>query len=145
MPLIRRFKKADLEKVYRISDISLKEEYPRELFISIQELWNQGFLVVEISNEVVGFICGVVENSKTSRILMLAVHPFYRNRGLGGEILKNFIEVSSNRGLSKVTLEVRVSSESVITFYQKRGFQLAGRLEDFYTDGEDGFKMVRYL
>jgi len=145
MPLIRRLKKEDLEKVQNIADISLEEEYNRELFITIKELWNDGFLVHEINGEVTGFVCGIILDSETVRVLMLAVHPFYRNRGIGSELLQRFMEVSSSIGTSKVVLEVRVGSRKAIKFYQKRGFQIVERLEDFYTNGEDGYQMVRYL
>jgi len=143
--LIRRLKKEDLEKVQNIADISLNEEYNRELFVTIKELWNDGFLVCEISGEVTGFICGIILNSKTVRVLMLAVHPLYRNRGIGSELLQRFMEVSSSIGTNKIVLEVRVGSNKAIEFYQKRGFQIVERLEDFYTNGEDGYQMVRYL
>ncbi len=143
--MIRRFKKEDLERVQNIADISLKEEYNRELFITIKELWNNGFLIHEISGEITGFICGIIQDPETVRVLMLAVHPFYRNRGIGSELLQRFMEVSSSIGTSKIVLEVRVGSTKVIKFYQKRGFQIVKRLEDFYTNGENGYQMVRYL
>ncbi|MEF8832700.1 MAG: GNAT family N-acetyltransferase [Candidatus Thermoplasmatota archaeon] len=145
MPLIRRFKKGDLEKVQNIADISLEEKYNRELFITIKELWNDGFLVHEISGEVTGFICGVILDSENVRVLMLAVHPLYRNRGIGSKLLQRFIEVSSSVGANKIVLEVRVGSRRTIEFYQKRGFQFMERLKNFYTDGENGYQMVRYL
>ncbi len=145
MAIIRRFKKQDLDQVERIADISLKEEYERELYISIQELWRDGFLVHEMSGRITGFICGIKKDPETARVLMLAVHPFYRNQGIGSELLKNFVQMSSSSGANKVSLEVRVGNERTVNFYKKRGFQIVGRLEDFYTDGEAGFKMVRYL
>lgn len=145
MALIRRLKKDDLEKVQDIADISLKEEYNRELFITIKELWDDGFLVYEMNGEVTGFICGIILDSESVRVLMLAVHPLYRNRGIGSELLQRFTEVSSSIGANKILLEVRVGSKNVIQFYQKRGFQIVELLEDFYTNGEDGYQMVRYL
>ncbi len=145
MALIRKFKKEDLQKVRNIADISLEEEYNRELFITIKELWNNGFLVYEINGDITGFICGIILDSESVRVLMLAVHPMYRNRGIGSELLQRFIEVSSSIGVKKIVLEVRVGSRKVIEFYQKRGFQITERLEDFYTNGEDGYQMVKYL
>ncbi len=145
MAIIRRFNREDLEKVERIADISLKEEYTRELYISIHKFWRDGFLVHEMSGEVTGFICGMKEDAKTARVLMLAVHPFYRNQGIGSNLLENFIEVSSSSGANKITLEVRVGNQRTINFYKRRGFQMVSRLDDFYTNGEAGYKMVRYL
>lgn len=145
MPLIRRFKKEDLEKIQNIADISLEEKYNRELFITIKELWNDGFLIYESSGKIIGFICGIILDSESVRVLMLAVHPAYRNRGIGSELLQRFIEVSSSIGANKIVLEVRVGSRRAIKFYRKRGFQIMERLANFYTDGEDGYQMLRYL
>jgi len=145
MPLIRRFKKEDLKEVQNIADISLKEVYDRNLFITIKELWQNGFRVYEISGEVAGFICGTILDSRSVRVLMLAVHPIYRNRGIGTELLQRFTEISLSIGATKIVLEVRISSKKAIRFYQKRGFQIVKTLEDFYTDGENGYQMVRYL
>ncbi len=145
MPLIRRFKQEDLEKVQNIADISLEEKYDRELFITIKELWNDGFLIHKISGEITGFICGIILDSESVRVLMLAVHPVYRNRGIGSKLLQRFIEISSSTGANKIVLEVRVGSRKAIKFYRKRGFQIMERLKNFYTNGEDGYQMVRYL
>ncbi len=145
MPLIRRFKKEDLEEVQNIADISLKEVYDRTIFITIKELWKEGFLVHEINGDVTGFICGIVLDSMSVRVLMLAVHPTYRNRGIGSELLGRFTEVALSIGANKIVLEVRIGSRKAIKFYQKRGFQIINLLEDFYTDGEDGYQLVRYL
>ncbi|MEF8873563.1 MAG: GNAT family N-acetyltransferase [Candidatus Thermoplasmatota archaeon] len=142
---MRTFNRDDLEEVHEIASLSLKEEYPQELYLSIKKTWKEGFLVADISGDVVGFICGIKEEIHRSRILMLAVHPLYRNRGIGSKLLKHYIEMSSRSGFKSVTLEVRVSHTSTIKFYQKRGFQILDRLESFYTNGEDGFKMIRYL
>lgn len=142
---VRRSRRDDLEKVYHIADISLDEDYTGELFIAIKEMWGDGFLVYEVNGDVVGFICGTILDQESVRILMLAVHPLYRNRGIGSELLQTFVEVSSSRGVKRIVLEVRVSSSKAIKFYQKRGFKVTNKLEDFYTNGEDGYKMVRYL
>ncbi|MFW5945929.1 MAG: GNAT family N-acetyltransferase [Candidatus Natronoplasma sp.] len=142
---VRRTKRDDLKKVHKIADISLKEDYTGELFIAIKEVWEEGFLVYEMNGKVVGFICGTILDEKSVRILMLAVHHLYRNQGIGSELLQRFVEVSSSMGGKRIVLEVRVSSSKAIKFYQKRGFKVTEKIEDFYTNGEDGYKMVRYL
>jgi ribosomal-protein-alanine N-acetyltransferase len=38
---------------------------------------------------------------------------------------------------------VRISNDEAIHFYKRYGFEIAGVLEKFYTDGEDGYKMIR--
>ncbi len=135
----------DLDEVYNIAALSLKEKYPKDLYLSIDRAWKHGFFVADVDGKTIGFICGIKEQEDISRVLILAVHPLYRNCGIGSELLKKFIEVSSNQGVTKVTLEVRTNNTKTILFYQKRGFQVVATLDSFYTDGEDGYKMIRYL
>ncbi len=145
MHTLRRFMNDDLNRVHKIASISLKERYPPELYLTIYRSWSEGFIVAEANGEVVGFICGIKEDEMTSRVLILAVHPLHRNRGIGSDLLKHFIEISSNFGANKVILEVRVNNSRTILFYKKRGFKVVDRLEHFYTDGQDGYRMTRYL
>ncbi len=145
MSPVRISKREDLERIHQIARMSLEEEYTGELFVAIMEMWNEGFLVYEVNGEIIGFICGTIVDQDSVRVLMLAVHPLYRNRGVGSELLQRFVEVSSSLGVKRIILEVRVSSSKAIKFYQKRGFQITEKLKDFYTNGENAYKMARYL
>jgi ribosomal-protein-alanine N-acetyltransferase len=44
-----------------------------------------------------------------------------------------------------VTLEVRVSNQAAIRFYERMGFQLTGRVSGYYTNGEDAFRMHLFM
>ncbi|MFW6176185.1 MAG: GNAT family N-acetyltransferase [Thermoplasmatota archaeon] len=145
MVYIRKFTKSDVNQISEIAQISLKESYDEELYIAIHNYWPEGFLVASLDSYIFGFISGVIVSKDTSRILMLAVRPSHRNKGIGSNLLQNFIEKSAQKGMKKITLEVRVSSEKAISFYRKKGFHPLGIIEDFYTDGESCVKMVKYL
>ena len=56
-----------------------------------------------------------------------------------------FLRECSMRGLGTIELEVRKSNVPAIEFYTRYGFAIANLLPRFYTDGEDGFKMMRHL
>ena len=142
MVLIRNFKRKDIEEVIYIAEISLTETYSDELFYSIYNAKNTIFLVAEINNTVVGFLSSIY-NSKNARLLMLAVHPFYRRRGIGSELMDSFLQLCISKGIKRITLEVRPSNTDAITFYRKRGFITTDILDDFYTDGEKAIKMVK--
>jgi len=47
--------------------------------------------------------------------------------------------------LASERVEVRISNEEAIRFYKRYGFDVAAVLPKFYTDGEDGFKMVKHF
>jgi ribosomal-protein-alanine N-acetyltransferase len=80
-----------------------------------------------------------------ARILMFAVSTGMRRRGIGRQMMDAFLQACAMRGLRRIELEVRTSNEEAIRFYKRYGFELAGVLPKFYTDGEDGYKMIRHL
>jgi len=56
-----------------------------------------------------------------------------------------FVQVCAMRGIRQIDLEVRISNDDAIRFYKTYGFEIAATLEKFYTDGEDGYKMIKRL
>jgi [ribosomal protein S18]-alanine N-acetyltransferase len=72
-----------------------------------------------------------------AHITLLAVHPDYRQQGLGQVLLLGLLSAAYQRGLERATLEVRVSNSSAIALYQKFGFQTAGHRRRYYSDPEE--------
>ncbi len=141
----RNFKMGDLKEVQKIAKLSLYESYSLDVFILIDQAFNCEFIVHSIGGEVAGFINGVITSEDGARILMLAVHPSWRRRGIGSSLLDTFVANASRRGMKKITLEVRPSNDNAIEFYMARGFEPVGTIDNFYTDGERCINMVRYL
>jgi [ribosomal protein S18]-alanine N-acetyltransferase len=77
-------------------------------------------------------------------IIFLAVHPNYRQRGLGLAMVLGLLERAVGRGANYATLEVKASNQAAIALYQKLGFTIAGRRSHYYEDtGEDALVMWR--
>ncbi len=145
MILIRAFSPTDIPAVMKIVSESLGETYPPSLYLTIHNLWREGFLVLLEDDRIVGFVAAVPSGGKVARILMLAVSPEFRRRTLG---LKLMNELNSNciqRDIDTVILEVRKSNLEAITFYEKQGFSVYGEIHEFYSNGEDAYKMMRVL
>lgn len=70
-------------------------------------------------------------------IMTIAVHPQHRRRGLGTLLLLDIFEQARERGVRRLTLEVRVSNVAAQRLYQAFGFHLEGRRLGYYGDGED--------
>lgn len=145
MPVIRPFRMSDIREVISISRITLREDYPEDLYISISDSWNGVFLVALENTSVVGFINGLMENDGVCRVLMLAVRPDRYRRGIGGMLLSDMVKIFERNGSDRIILEVRPSNLNAIDFYRKRGFKSVGIIKDFYNDGEDGIRMIKYL
>jgi [ribosomal protein S18]-alanine N-acetyltransferase len=77
-------------------------------------------------------------------IILLAVHPYYRQRSLGLAMVLGLLDLAVRRGANYATLEVKASNQAAIALYKKQGFTIAGRRPHYYEDtGEDALIMWR--
>jgi [ribosomal protein S18]-alanine N-acetyltransferase len=71
-----------------------------------------------------------------AELLLLAVEPNSRGRGIGRQLLANFIADARSAGASRVHLEVR-DGNPAIQVYEAAGFEQANRRRNYY-HGRDG-------
>jgi ribosomal-protein-alanine N-acetyltransferase len=64
-------------------------------------------------------------------LLLIAVAPEHRGRGLGKQLLEQVLEDARGRGAERVFLEMRFNNPAV-ELYQKMGFVPIGRRKDYY-------------
>lgn len=145
MLVTRQFSPTDIPHVIRIVNESLGESYPPSLYLTIHNLWQEGFLLAVEDGKPVGFVAAVPTGGKVARILMLAVLKERRRRSLGRSLMQALYASCASRGIDTVILEVRKSNRQAINFYQKEGFETFGEIKGFYSDGEDAWKMMKVL
>ena len=66
-----------------------------------------------------------------AELLLLAVLPERHRRGVGRNLLEDFLARSRNCGLSKVHLEVRDGNPATV-MYRQGGFEAVGRRRNYY-------------
>ncbi len=94
-------------------------------------------------NDLIGFVAGDVKRlSNTGWIATICVHPDYRDRGLGGRLLKVCEE---GMGMPKVKLSVRESNITAIGMYRRHGYEQVGVWKRYYRGGENGIVMEKIL
>ena len=71
-----------------------------------------------------------------AELLLLAVVPDRQGRGIGRQLLDEFVEHARGAGATRVHLEVREGNPAV-AMYRRAGFAPAGRREKYYR-GDDG-------
>ena len=142
---IRPFIPNDIPAVASIVREALRENYPTSLYLDIHRWWRDGFLIADLDGQPVGFIAAVVSAEGQARVLMFAVAAGFRDRGIGTQLMNVFIPKCAERGIRKIELEVRKSNERGIQFYRRYAFEIGFLMPAFYTDGEDGYKMIRML
>lgn len=79
-------------------------------------------------------------------VMLVAVHPAWRRRGLGGRIMAALLDEARDRGCSLATLELRASNAAALALYRSFGFLEQGRRSGYYPDnGEDALILSRDL
>lgn len=71
-----------------------------------------------------------------SELLLLAIRPELRRRGIGGALLRSVIGDARDRGATMMHLEVRANNDAV-ELYRRAGFTKLGERRDYYR-GNDG-------
>lgn len=93
------------------------------------------------SNRVVGY-GGFWFSRGEAHVSTIAVHPGYREQGLGELLLLAMIRRGVFLRASFISLEVRVSNTHAINLYHKYGFSCFGVKHGYYRDnGEDAYDM----
>ena len=71
-----------------------------------------------------------------SELLLIAVSPEHRRRGIGRGLLHNFLDHAHSDGITRAHLEVR-DGNPAIHMYRRAGFEPIGRRRNYY-HGPDG-------
>ena len=104
---------------------------------------NAEYLIAELDGKIIG-CAGAEIDSDAAEIETFAVDPDCQQQGIGSKLFVNLLAAVKVRGASVVYLEVRPSNAPAIKLYEKFGFRLVSRIEDFYHD-EDALIMLRNL
>lgn len=143
--LIRRFSPSDVQSITQIVKRSLGETYPPSLYLTLHNLWSDGFLVLEDGGRVLGFVAAVESEKGVARVLMLAIAPEHRRRTLGSALMNELYVRCRESGHHTVRLEVRRSNSAALSFYEAHGFTVTGELTNFYLNGEGAYQMTKVL
>jgi ribosomal-protein-alanine N-acetyltransferase len=120
--------------------------------------WSQQSITDEfVNNEAAVYYCAVIGGRAVGyggmwqvldegHITNIAVHPEFRQSGLGSALMEVLLEEAKSRGLTALTLEVRRSNLSAQALYRKYGFSDGGMRKRYYADNnEDAIIMWKRL
>lgn len=142
--VFRPMKLEDLDQVVTIDQLSFSLPWPAHSFryelvendVSRQwvaEVQSLGGMPAAGGAKVIAMIV-VWQILDEAHIATLAVHPDYRGRGIGREILLTALRECAAQGAHSATLEVREHNAVAIAMYQKLGFTVVGRRPRYYQD-----------
>ena len=149
---LRPVERADLLAVVRIEERAFDHPWHLESFEEFLDA--PAFLVLEdpvaeqIGEALAGFIVGDVVDRRRRRyghLKDLAVKPSRQRAGRGRRLVEAALQRLAGHGAEQARLEVRPSNEAARHLYEAVGFDVVGRRENYYRDGEDALLMARQL
>ena len=126
----------DIKNVIEVENKSFTIPWHEESFI--QELSNNLalYLVAKIEGRAVGYV-GVWKILNEGHITNVAVHPEYRNQGIGRALVSELLLLCMKDGIDAFTLEVRKSNLTAQKLYKDLGFVETGIRKRYYSDNNE--------
>ena len=93
-------------------------------------------LLLRLEDKLAGFAIGRSTLDETE-LMLLAISPDYRRRGLGRKLLNAVIAEARSRDAQRLFLEMRSDNETALGLYNDAGFIEVGRRSRYYR-GSDG-------
>lgn len=134
-----------LDRILEIENLSFSSPWSlngfvRELENPVSQLW-----ALMSDKVLLGYLCFWAVRDEM-QLLDLVVHPAYRSTGYGNYLLKKLVHLAFSKGILRIWLEVRVTSNTARRLYEKFGFVERGRRKNYYTDpSEDAIVMALEL
>jgi len=149
MPALCTGSTHDLPALLKIEKICFVGDYARHRFRSSDfsaylTKPSALFQIAVAGGKPVGYVAGVVRRRSgetNARLDSIAVLPAWRRRGIGGQLLKWFLDASQGRQAKLVKLEVLASNKQGLHWFARAGFQEVWRLPNYYAAGVDGIGM----
>lgn len=102
---------------------------------------SRSYVVALEGHHVIGF-SGLMLTADGGHLTNIAVHPERRREHIGDRLMLVTMREALRRGVTGVTLEVRMSNEAAQALYRRFGYAPGGVRRNYYADvGEDGLIM----
>lgn len=146
-PVVRTAIDADAEAVAELERVALGRD------AWSPELLRQGvagvvpttaYLVAEVDGRLVGYAAASVVGD-VAELQRVAVAPTHRRCGVGGALLAAVTLLASERGASRLLLEVREHNAAALALYAHAGLVEVDRRPRYYRDGATAVVMRRSL
>jgi len=143
--LVRAMQPEDIPAVMDIDRSAFPNPWPENTYwYELQKNPASHLLVIQSreTSQVVG-AAGYWLVIDEAHISTFAVHPDWRNRGVGKVLLSAMLRQGAGLGATSATLEVRAGNEAAQSLYRGFGFRTVGRRKGYYkNNGEDAVLMT---
>ncbi|MEN3043920.1 MAG: ribosomal protein S18-alanine N-acetyltransferase [Candidatus Hydrothermales bacterium] len=141
---MRKVKLRDIAEIIKIE----KEVFPDpwSFYSFIYELKNPSnyFTVLELDGKIIGYLIAG-EYEKSYYLKNIAVKREFQGLGYGKILLKDLINKARRELKRYIFLEVRISNERAIKFYERFGFKKIRLIRGYYGYKEDAYEYLLEL
>jgi ribosomal-protein-alanine N-acetyltransferase len=149
---IREMTPMDADAAAFIEKETFSQPWSRQAFLDSLANPNTMFLTAEEecggsddAPAVMGYV-GMYLAGGEGEITNVAVAQDFRRKGIGRALISELIARATERGVSRIVLEVRVSNHPAISLYEQMGFCRVGTRRGFYDfPKEDADIMIREI
>ena len=92
------------------------------------------YIVALDDNEIIGY-AGIALAGDVADIHTLTVLPAFRRRGIASHMLKELEEWATHKGVANFMLEMREGNAEAQPLYEKYGYQVISRRDNYYAPG----------
>jgi ribosomal-protein-alanine N-acetyltransferase len=133
----RRMTLDDIPRIMEIEHKSFSLPWSQEAFaMELTQNHFAKYVVAVLDGLVVGY-GGTWVIIDEAHVTNIAIHPDFRGKKLGEELMKQLMALAIAHGAERMTLEVRVSNTVAQNLYLKLGFLSHGIRKSYYTDNNE--------
>ena len=136
----------DLDEIFRLESNTFKKDAFSKnsiLNLIINNTFFFKLINVDISNEIVGFIIVVQDREDRVNLINLLISKQYQNKGYGSHLLKYTLnKIKEMNNIEVIVLNVNSKNEVAIWLYQKFGFRIAEKIENYYRQKKNAYLMI---
>ncbi len=136
----------DLDEIFRLeSNTFRKDAFSKNSILNL--IINNTFFFKlindDISNEIVGFIIVIQDREDRVNLINLLISKQYQNKGYGSHLLKYTLnKIKEMNNIEVIVLNVNSKNEVAIWLYQKFGFRIAEKIENYYRQKKNAYVMI---
>lgn len=146
---VRVFTPEDMDQVQKLVSAGLSEPYSQLTYRYFLGGWPELALLAMNGTECVGcVVCKIESHGKDVQrgyIAMLAVDGKCRRLGVGSLLVKFAVQKMRQLGAQEIVLETEAKNKAALKLYQKLGFIRDKRLNKYYMNQGDAFRLKLFF
>ncbi|WP_047986099.1 ribosomal protein S18-alanine N-acetyltransferase [Ornithinibacillus californiensis] len=134
---IRKMELEDIEQVMFVELTSFSSPWNEDVFKQeLTQNLHAHYFIMELDKKIIGYV-GMWIVIDDAQITNIAVLPGYRGQKLGEKLFRFALQQALQRGVTRLSLEVRVTNSVAQNMYRKFGLVSGGIRKNYYTDNNE--------